>query len=69
MLSAIDEGLPPKRERPTVALTGYYNEVFYAQPPLNGEGYGRAQYRPAKAKDAYEGYLSNSSSADSTAWS
>ena len=56
MLATIDERLPPASERPTVALTGYYKGTFYAQPPLNSEGYGRAQYRPAKAKDAYDGY-------------
>lgn len=56
MVADIDAGLPPESERPTVALTGYYKGVFYSQPALNSAGYGRAQYRPAKATDAYEDY-------------
>ena len=56
MVETIDDGLPPESERPSVALTGYYQGTFYSQPPLNSEGYGRAQYRPAKATDAYDGY-------------
>lgn len=55
-LTEIQSRLPPEEERPTVAVTFYGDETFYAQPPLNAPGIGRAQYRPFGAKDAYDGY-------------
>lgn len=56
MLADVESRLPPEEERPTVAVTFYSDGTFYAQPPLNNPGIGRAQYRPFGAKDAYDGY-------------
>lgn len=56
MLAEIKQRLPPESDRPTVAVTFYSEDTFYAQPPLNDPGTGRAQYRPFGATDAYDGY-------------
>jgi len=56
MLADIESRLPPEEERPSVAVTFYSDGTFYAQPPLNNPGIGRAQYRIFGAKDAYEEY-------------
>jgi len=55
MVSEIKDRLPPKNKRPTVGLVAFYdkNEKFYPYK-INGQGFGKSQYRPLGVKDVFK---------------
>jgi ABC-type Fe3+-hydroxamate transport system substrate-binding protein len=61
MVAHIQSNLPPKSERPTVALAQFWDGKFYVYDP-NKPGFGSAHTRPVKLEDALpdvEGYAAS----------
>jgi ABC-type Fe3+-hydroxamate transport system substrate-binding protein len=56
MVSDIQSELPPKEERPRVALAVHYQGTFYGQPGPMAPGFARAHTRPLEPRDAFADY-------------
>jgi len=56
MVTEIQSQLPPKKERPRVAISVHYQGTFYAQPGPLGPGFARAHTRPLAPRDAFADY-------------
>ena len=56
MVADIQSQLPPKEERPRVAISVHYQGTFYAQPGPLGPGFARAHTRPLAPRDTFADY-------------